>query len=157
MNAPAKAHSNELYVVMSILLLSTFSMVGLLMLGITLWLTAMNIDIARTHLRGEAVVVSSQRNGPPSTRHATYDVRVRHEVDGRWYTATASHATTSYDPGDRIAIYYKPESPYRIELGTLMGRWFMPLVCAAIAAMFLGGVLRELVLLRRQRLAARRG
>ncbi len=157
MNAPAKAHSNELHVVMSILLLSTFSMVGLLMLGITLWLTAMNIDIARSHLRGEAVVVASERNGPPTSRHATYDIRVRHQVDGRWYTATASRAAFSYDAGDRIAVHYKPDAPYRVELATFMGRWFMPLVCASIAAMFLVGVLRELVLIRRQRDAARRG
>jgi hypothetical protein len=124
-------------------MLLIFAWVGLILIGVGVWI---GIDIAtmlRTHERAEAVVVSSQRNGP-AARFNSDGVSVRYpRVDGRWITASASRSWESFAPGERVPIYYRPETGYRVELGTFFTLWLAPAICAVGALGFLGGAVRD--------------
>jgi hypothetical protein len=56
--------------------------------------------------------------------------------DGKTFTARTSHASSTYDfsKGDIIPVYYNPQQPGTIKIGTFMSMWPGPMIGLTLAA-----------------------
>lgn len=112
--------------------------VGLLLLGFAGWMVLSNLVIIGTHEKAYAEVVSSQRNGPASSKGlSSYNVRLKFETNGKIRNVELGRSNTHYDVGEVIPIYYKGDTAYTAVAGDFFGMWFFVLVIAVPGAIAL--------------------
>jgi hypothetical protein len=107
-----------------------------------LWMASGNVRIIYIYEHAIADVVKSERIGPPVVKGLNnYSVQVRYTApSGRTQVASVDAATTNYEIGEVIDVYYLPDSGYEVIAGDFMQMWFhvLGVGIAAIALLFFG-------------------
>jgi hypothetical protein len=77
--------------------------------------------------------------GDPQRSDASFRPVVRFTADGRPVTfeATRGSSPPRHRPGDRVEVLYPADDPAAARLASFSGRWELPLMLAAIAAVLL--------------------
>jgi hypothetical protein len=112
--------------------------IGGFLLIATLWIAGNNIYVLQTYHHAEAEVISSDRIGPPASKGSNrYSVQVRFQgPDGR-QTASVEGATTGWEVGEIIDVYYLPETAFRVTAGGFQQMWSSMTLIAFVAVMML--------------------
>ena len=112
------ANSHPLEIIFRLMLIS----VGGFIMLFVLWQVGQNLYIISTYEHASAEVTKCDRIGPVAAKGLNYygvDVRL---TNGR--TANMKDAVTSYDVGEVIDVYYRPETAYTVIGGDFMQMWF---------------------------------
>lgn len=112
--------------------------IGTLLLAVCLWLVAGNIYVLQTYEHAEAEVISSERIGPPSRNLNRFGVQVRYFLpDGKKKTASVTDATTKFEVGEIIDVYYQPDTDYKVIAGGFQQMWFHITIIGAVSLVLL--------------------
>jgi len=100
-------------------------MVGLGLSGAAIWIAAGNLYVIATYEHARAEITRCESIGPVSSKGLnSYGVQVRFQRNGALRTSSMKDATTKYEVGEVIDIYYKPETAYTVIGGDFVQMWF---------------------------------
>jgi hypothetical protein len=119
-----------------------FGVVGIVLLGVSAWLTVRSLDLTANGLRAEGSVIRLQReysrNSDGQGRYLYYPI-VRfgtdagEDIEFRGSTGTSS---PSYRRGERVTVLYLPQSPQDARIDSFGGLWAGPLITGAMGILF---------------------
>lgn len=127
---------------LAILVRGLFISVGAILYLFAAWQCIESINVVTTHEKTTAEVTRSFAEGSPNARFQTYRIEAKFSTERGNHRTEIRRAMTSYDPGERITIYYRIETAYTARLGGFWGLWFLPLLITVFGSIFMFFALR---------------
>jgi hypothetical protein len=118
---------------------SIFLGIGLLVLGIAIYLTWSTHAWLGRSVQATGVVVENVRMQNRQTGELMFAPLVRFQTaDGRTIEFQSSLRTNppAYSPGQRVTVLYDPAKPVSAEIASLFSIWFAPIVLWFLGTVF---------------------
>ncbi|MBX3245178.1 MAG: DUF3592 domain-containing protein [Acidobacteria bacterium] len=117
---------------LSTVLKLVFGGLALLFVSVSIGFSVRNLVILNTYQHSVGEVVSSRSTG--SGRIASYDTTVRYSGPSGIISSGTGEVFFSYATGDRVDVYYDPESVRDFYISSIRSFWFLPILFGVLGA-----------------------
>lgn len=121
-----------------------FGIVGVILLGISGWLTVQSMELTATGIRAEGTVVRLQRKYSRDSEGrgrymyhpiVQFGTEAGEDIEFR---GSASSSSPSYRRGERVSVLYHPRAPQDARIDSFGGLWAGPLITLIVGFVFTG-------------------
>lgn len=119
-----------------------FGIVGIVLLGVSIWLTVRSLDFAANATRTQGTVVDLQRkystDSDGNGRYLYYPV-VRFQTaagEQSEFRGSAGSSSPAYGRGDQVTVLYFPQNPRDARIDSITGLWLGPLITGGLGIAF---------------------
>ena len=114
---------------------------GLVVFALGVASTVRTVLFVANAVETTATVVKVEKHWSPGDEDRSgswlYTPTFRYTAGGRERVVTLDHSGTEYDydPGDTVAVRYRPEEPRKVRVASVFGIWFGSLITLGIGTM----------------------